>query len=161
MNSGHALFPGTFDPPTLGHLDLLQRAAALFDRVTVAVAEHPTKSPAFAVDQRVELLRTLTSGFGKVEVVRLSGLLVDGARPVGAGVIVRGARSGADFDYEAPMASTNRQLAPEIETVFLAAAPSVAHISSTLVRQIASMGGRVDAFVAPEVAAALRERYEH
>jgi pantetheine-phosphate adenylyltransferase len=153
----HALFPGSFDPVTLGHLELIRRAALLFGRVTVAVAHHPTKSELLPFEARLELLREVTSDLPGVQVTRLEGLVVAGARAVGAGVIVRGARSSSDFDYEAQMARTNRALAPEIETVVLASSPEHVHVSSTLVRQVARMGGELSSFVPPAAARALAE----
>jgi len=155
----HVLFPGTFDPPTLGHLDVVQRAARLFDRVTVALAEHATKTPLFPLDEREALLRECTAGLDRVEVVRLEGLVVDACESLGCDAIVRGVRSGYDHDYEARMAATNRTLLPRIDTLFLPTSPEVAHVTSTLVRQIAGMGGDVSRFVPQPVAAALRERF--
>lgn len=155
----HAVFPGTFDPPTLGHLDIVRRAAALFGRLTLALADHPTKSALFDADARIELLRRATAEIPGVSVVRLGGLLVEGCREVGATAIVRGVRCGTDFDYEVQMAHTNHELAPEVETVLLAPSPEVGHITSTLVRQIASLGGDVRPFVPTVVAEALRERF--
>ncbi|MDF1800503.1 MAG: pantetheine-phosphate adenylyltransferase [Planctomycetota bacterium] len=160
LDPRHALFPGSFDPPTLGHEDLLRRALALFDRVTLAVAEHPTKAGFLSFDRRVALLHELAESMDaaeRLDVRRLDGLVVDGCRDVGAGVLLRGLRSGADFDYEAPMAGTNRAMAPEVETLFLAATPAVSHISSTLVRQIAGLGGDVSSLVSPTVLAALAD----
>jgi pantetheine-phosphate adenylyltransferase len=154
----HVLFPGTFDPVTLGHVDLVRRAAASFDRVTVAVATHPTKRGLFDVEERVALLHEVLAGFSNVSVTRLEGLVVDGCRAAGAGFILRGLRSAADVDYELAMARSNRALAPEVETVLLASSPAHAHISSTLVRQIAEMGGELRSFVPPAVARALRRR---
>ena len=153
-----ALFPGTFDPVTFGHLDLVARAARLFPCVIVAVASHHAKHHLFDPEQRLELLRRCTAELAGVEVVLLDGLLVEGAKRVGAGVIVRGVRSAADLDYERQMALTNRALDPKLETLFLLAAPEHAHVSSTLVRQIASLGGDVAPFVPPLVAEALAAR---
>jgi len=143
----HALFPGTFDPPTLGHLDLLERALRMFERVTVALAEHPEKRALLSVDERVELWRKVLEGRPGASVTRLTGLVVHGCRELGATHIVRGVRSGADFDYEVQMARTNRALMPSLDTLLLVPAPEYAHISSTLVRQIACMGGDVSPFV--------------
>ena len=161
LDPRHALFPGSFDPPTLGHLDLVERALAQFERLTLAVAEHPTKPGFLPFERRVELLAELCAELGagaeRVTVTRLDGLVVDGARAAGAGVLLRGLRSGADFDYEAPMAGTNRAMAPDVETLFLAASPGVSHISSTLVRQISGLGGDVSSLVPPAVLAALNE----
>jgi pantetheine-phosphate adenylyltransferase len=163
VRSRHALFPGTFDPPTLGHLDLVRRARALFGRVTVALAAHPEKRTWFGVDERAELWRGLIAALPAAEaeglaVARLDGLVVDGATRLGCDLIVRGVRSGSDFDYEVQMARTNRSLPGSFETVLLVPAPEFAHISSTLVRQIAELGGDVSGFVPAAVLAAIRER---
>jgi pantetheine-phosphate adenylyltransferase len=154
----HALFPGTFDPVTLGHLDLVQRALALFGRLTVAVAHNPGKSTLFGAEQRVELLREATKGLSRVEVVLIDGLVVQACEKLAADVIVRGVRSGTDFDYEVQMARTNREMLPRIDTVLLAPSPAHAHISSTLVREIVMLGGDASRFVPESVARALRER---
>jgi pantetheine-phosphate adenylyltransferase len=155
----HALLSGTFDPPTLGHLDLIGRAAALFGRVTVGVADHPTKTALFTVDERLALLARATSGQKGVRVARIAGLVVDACEELGATVLVRGVRHGTDLDYEVELARTNRALLPRIDTVLLAPAPEVAHVSSTLVRQIARLGGSVRALVPPAVAEVLEERF--
>jgi pantetheine-phosphate adenylyltransferase len=155
----HALYPGTFDPPTVGHLDLVERALALFGRVTVAVAYNPEKKTLFGVEERVELFRAATRSLAGVEVAAIRGLIVDACEELGADVIVRGVRSGTDFDYEVEMARTNRQLLPRIDTVLLAPSPEHAHVSSTLVRQIASLGGDARRFVPPVVLVALRARF--
>lgn len=152
----HALFPGTFDPVTHGHLDIVRRAADLFDRVTVAVAQHPSKQELLPVDERLALLREVTAEIRGVDVVQIDGLVIEGCERLGASVIVRGVRSASDVDYELQMARTNRVLAPKIETVLLASSPEHAHISSTLVRQIAAMGGPLEHFVPAAVAKALR-----
>ena len=156
--AGHALFPGTFDPVTLGHLDLIRRAAALFGRVTVAVATNPEKRELLSLERRLELLGEVTAGVPGVAVARLEGLVVQGCRELGADVIVRGARTAVDFEYEAQMARSNRVMEPGIDTVVLASSPEHAHISSTLVRQVADMGGPLEGFVPPAVARALAER---
>ena len=158
----HVLFPGTFDPPTLGHLDLIRRASALFGRVTVALAEHPTKSSLFTTEERVALLRECIEGLEGVEgvaVARLEGLVIEACEALGCDAIVRGVRSGTDFDYEARMAWTNRSMLERIDTVLLPASPAVAHITSTLVRQIAQMRGDTSKLVPGPVALLLRERY--
>lgn len=155
----HVLFPGTFDPPTLGHLDLVQRASALFGRVTVALADHPTKRSLFSVEERLELLRECTAGLAGVEVARLEGLVVDACEAFGCDAIVRGVRTGTDLDYEARMAWTNKSLLPRIDTVLLPASPTVAHITSTLVRQIAQMGGDASTLVPGPVTAALAAKH--
>jgi pantetheine-phosphate adenylyltransferase len=158
-SAAHALFPGTFDPVTLGHVDVLRRAARLFARVTVAVAQHPSKRELFSVEERLALWREALEDLPSVQVTRLEGLVVDGCRELSAGVIVRGVRHGEDWSYESQMARTNRALEPQIETVLLASSPEHAHISSTLVRQIAELGGDVAPFVPVHVARALRARF--
>ncbi|MCP3918471.1 MAG: pantetheine-phosphate adenylyltransferase [bacterium] len=158
---GHAIFPGTFDPVTLGHLDVLERALGLFERVTIAVAAHHDKHAIFDLEERLRLLSEVTEAgepLGRARVVALEGLLVEGCRRLGARAIVRGVRSAGDLEYERQMALTNRVLAPEIETVLLLSAPEHAHVSSTLVRQIARMGGDVSSFVPPAVRTALANR---
>jgi len=155
--SRHAIFPGSFDPVTLGHLDVVERASRLFERVTIAVARHPSKRELLSLERRVELLRAATSRFGNVDVVAFSGLVVDGCRELGAHVIVRGIRNATDFEYEAQMARSNQAMAPEVDTVFVASNADHVHISSTLVRQVAELGGPLELFVPPTVAAALRE----
>lgn len=155
----HALFPGTFDPPTLGHLDLVERASVLFERVTVAVATHPEKKSLFGVEERLALLQECSAGLANVQVAAIEGLVVHACLERGAGVVVRGVRSGTDFDYEVQMARTNRAIEPQVETLLLVPDPAHAHISSTLVRQIASMGGRVESLVPPAVARALKQRF--
>jgi pantetheine-phosphate adenylyltransferase len=162
-----ALFPGTFDPVTLGHVDLVRRAAALFDEVVVAPAAHHDKRHVFSVDERVALLREATEGIPGVSVEPLAGLLVDGAARLGARTVVRGIRNATDLEYERQMAHTNRAMAPWLDTVLLLSSPEHAHVSSTLVRQIARLGGDVRLFVPPHVAEALRmklqdpQRHDH
>jgi pantetheine-phosphate adenylyltransferase len=158
LDARHALFPGTFDPVTLGHLDVLRRACALFARVTVAVARNPRKSELLDLERRMALLREVTSDLRGVEVAALEGLVAPGAQRLDAGVILRGARHAGDFEYEAQMARCNRLLAPGVETLILVSAPEHAHISSTLVREIAACGGPLEAFVPPAVARALARR---
>ena len=153
-----AVYTGTFDPPTLGHLDIIRRALGLADRLVLGVANNSSKSPLFTLEERVALLRQETEGLGAVEVREFSGLAVDFARAVGARFIVRGLRSGSDLDYESPMAAMNATMAPQIETIFLAAAPAFAHIASSLVKDVARGGGDVDLFVPPAVAAQIRAR---
>jgi pantetheine-phosphate adenylyltransferase len=154
----HALFPGTFDPVTRGHLDLVRRARQLFGRVTIAVAHNPEKKTLFGPEERVELLRGATRELADVEVTLIDGLVVDACAKLGADVIVRGVRSGTDYDVEVDMARTNREMLPRIETVLLAPSPEHAHVSSTLVRQILALGGDASAFVPAGVARALKER---
>lgn len=153
-----ALYPGTFDPLTNGHTDLVQRASRLFDRVVVAVAAVSGKQPVFSLDERVELARAALAGIPNVEVCGFDTLLVEFMRERGAQVILRGLRAVSDFEYEFQLASMNRHLAPEVETVFLTPAEQYSFISSSLVREIASLGGDISAFVHPAVAAALNRR---
>ena len=154
--SGVGVYTGTFDPPTLGHLDIIRRALRLCDKLVLGVANNSGKSPLFAIEERLALLRQETEGQGAVEVRTFEGLAVDFAKAVGARFIVRGLRSGTDLDYESPMAAMNATMAPEIETIFLAAAPAYAHIASSLVKDVARGGGNVDLFVSPAVAAQIR-----
>jgi len=153
------VYPGTFDPITNGHSDLVARAASLFDRVIVAIAVNPGKQPAFSLSQRVELARAVLIGMANVEVCAFDNLLVDFVRESGAEVILRGLRAVSDFDYEFQLAGMNRRLAPGVETLFLTPAEQFAFISSGLVREIAALGGDVSEFVHPQVQAALRQRY--
>jgi pantetheine-phosphate adenylyltransferase len=158
--SPHALFPGTFDPITLGHLDVLARALRMFSRVTIAVADHPDKRQAFSLEERLGLIEEVTRGMVGLQVVALEGLVVHGCVDLGCDVIVRGVRSASDLEYERQMALTNRAMLPNVETVFLLPSPEHQSISSSLVRQIAEMGGDVSSFVPPAVHAALSKRFE-
>jgi pantetheine-phosphate adenylyltransferase len=153
------VYPGTFDPVTNGHTDLICRAARLFDRVIVAVAEDTGKSPLFDTARRVALIRAAVGHLERVEVVSFSGLLVEFARGLGVPVIMRGLRAVSDFEFEFQLAGMNRRMAPDIETLFLTPAEKYAYISSSLVREIARLHGDISPFVSPEVHAALRERF--
>ncbi|MEW7979318.1 MAG: pantetheine-phosphate adenylyltransferase [gamma proteobacterium symbiont of Phacoides pectinatus] len=153
-----AIYPGTFDPITNGHSDLIKRAARLFDRVILAVAANPGKAPVFTLDERVALAREVLAGLENVEIREFDSLLVEFARAAGAGVILRGLRAVSDFEYEFQLAGMNRRLAPEVETLFLTPAEQYAYISSSLVREIAALGGDVSEFVHPRVSEALRQR---
>ena len=150
-----AIYPGTFDPITKGHSDLVQRAAKLFDRVIVAIAANPTKAPALPLDKRVELAFTALAGLKNVEVVSFDTLLADYVKARGAQVILRGLRAVSDFEHEFQLAGMNRRLAPQVETLFLTPAEQYAYISSSLVREIAALGGDISEFVHPAVKAAL------
>jgi pantetheine-phosphate adenylyltransferase len=153
-----ALCPGMFDPVTNGHLDIVHRAAALFDRVVVAVAENPTKEPLFATGDRVAMLEEAVAGIEGVEVSSFGGLLVDYARDRGVNVIVKGLRAVSDFDYELQMAQMNRHLS-EIETYFVPTSPKWSYLSSSLVKQVAGFGGDVSGMVPDHVARRLKERF--
>jgi pantetheine-phosphate adenylyltransferase len=154
-----AIYPGTFDPITNGHVDLLHRALRHFDRVIIAVAGSTGKSTCFTLEQRVSLARTALEQLDHVEVVGFDGLLVKFAQEQGASVILRGLRAVSDFEYEFQLASMNRKLAPDVETMFLTPDEGYSFISSSLVREIAALGGDVRAFVHPAVQAALKERF--
>jgi pantetheine-phosphate adenylyltransferase len=153
------VYPGTFDPITNGHADLIARASKLCDRVVVAVARDVVKQPAFDIDQRVALARTVCADMANVEVVAFSGLLVEFVRQLRVHVIMRGLRAVSDFEYEFQLAGMNRRMAPDIETLFLTPAEQYSYISSSLVREIARLGGDVSGFVAAPVHAALQERF--
>ena len=153
-----AVFPGTFDPITLGHQDLVRRSASLFATVVVAVAAAHHKKTLFTLDERLETVRAVFAALGNVRVEPFSGLVRDFAVAQGAGVMVRGVRSVTDFDYEAQLAGMNRALAPDVDTIFLTPDARYQFISSTLVREIATLQGDVRQFVAPEVHARLMEK---
>jgi pantetheine-phosphate adenylyltransferase len=152
----HCIYPGTFDPLTYGHLDVLARASRLFDRVTVAVAHNPEKAPLFTAEQRMELLRGNVAGFKNVSVSSFGGLLVDFARAQKAHAIIRGLRALTDFEFEFNMALMNRHLQPEIETIFVMPNEQFSYTSSSGVKQVAKYGGDVSHFVPPNVAAELK-----
>ncbi|MGD8588694.1 MAG: pantetheine-phosphate adenylyltransferase [Chromatiales bacterium] len=154
-----AVYPGTFDPITNGHSDLVIRAARLFGKVIVAIAVNPGKNPAFELKERVKLSQQVLGGIENVEVCSFDTLLVDFVRKRGADVILRGLRAVSDFEYEFQLAGMNRRLAPTVETLFLTPAEQFAFISSGLVREIAALGGDVGEFVHPAVQAALRRRF--
>ncbi|HIF9181200.1 TPA: pantetheine-phosphate adenylyltransferase [Photobacterium damselae] len=145
------IYPGTFDPITNGHLDLIERAAAMFDTVIVGVAYNPTKKPLFDLDERVALAQSVTQHLPNVEIVGFSGLLVNFAKEHNANVLVRGLRAVSDFEYEFQLANMNRRLMPELETVFLTPAEENSFISSTIVKEVALHKGDVSQFVAPLV----------
>jgi pantetheine-phosphate adenylyltransferase len=153
------VYPGTFDPITNGHSDLIARASRLCDRVVVAVARDTAKQPTFGTEQRVLLAREVCDSMPNVEVVAFSGLLVAFARQLQVHVIMRGLRAVSDFEYEFQLAGMNRRMAPDIETLFLTPAEQYAYISSSLVKEIARLGGDVSGFVAEPVLAALQERF--
>jgi pantetheine-phosphate adenylyltransferase len=158
-----AFYPGSFDPMTNGHLDVLVQALQVADRVIVGIGVQPGKTPLFSFEERAELIRlslkeALPKRAGDIEVVSFDDLVVDAARRAGASLLLRGLRDGTDLDYEMQMAGMNRQMAPDIQTVFLPAGASFRPITATLVRQIASMGGDVSAFVPTAVLEALKAK---
>jgi pantetheine-phosphate adenylyltransferase len=154
-----AVFPGSFDPITNGHLDIVNRALAVFDRVQMAILGNPEKQPLFSVAERLALIREAYRGDPRVEADSFSGLLVDYAERVGASVIIRGIRAISDFEYELQMALMNRRLHPQIETVFMIPAESYSYVSSRLVKEVFQLGGRVSDLVPKVVEKRLREKY--
>jgi pantetheine-phosphate adenylyltransferase len=153
-----AVYPGTFDPLTRGHEDLVRRAATLFDKVVLAIADSKAKRPFFTLDERIAMAREVLRGIKNVEVVGFSGLLTEFVRAQGARVVLRGLRAVSDFEYEFQLAGMNRNLYPEMETVFLTPSEQHMFISATLVREIATLGGDVAEFVHPTVAKRLKEK---
>lgn len=155
-----AIYPGSFDPITFGHLDIIARAAEMFDRLVVGVAVSEAKGPMLSVDERVELIRDALGPESKVEVHRFDGLLVEFAASQGAGILVRGLRAVSDFEFEFQLALMNRRLAPKIETVFLTPKEDFTFLSSRIVKEVARLGGDVTSFVPPNVAIRLGERFK-
>lgn len=155
-----ALYPGTFDPITNGHTDLVKRAARVFEKVIVAIAESPNKEPLLPLNQRIELAQSCLAEVKNIEVVGFSTLLMQFVQHVGAGVVVRGLRAVSDFEYEFQLASMNRHLAPEIETLFLTPDERYSFISSSLVKEVARLNGDVSEFVTPPVRDALLQRFK-
>jgi pantetheine-phosphate adenylyltransferase len=153
-----ALYPGTFDPPTNGHVDLIQRGSKLFGHLTVAVLNNPGKNPLFTVAERVEMLEEITRTFDNVSVATFDGLTVEFARQQGAAAILRGIRAISDYEYEFQMALMNRRLAPEIETVFLQPAGRYSFVSSRMLKEVFSFGGDVTGLLPPNVLKRLRGR---
>ncbi len=153
------LTPGTFDPITYGHLDIITRASQLSDEVVVAVAASPEKHPLFTLEERTELVRVVTQNLPNVEVRSFDGLLVDFAHEMGARALIRGLRAITDFEYEFQMSALNYQLADDLDTIFIMSPPQYMYLSSSIVREVASLGGNVDRFVPPEVVRALDEKF--
>ncbi len=159
MSAQVAIYAGSFDPPTYGHLDLVDRAAKLFPKVVVALGIHPTRQPAFSVEERLELMAKLCAPYANVEVDSFDGLLIEYGKRIGARVIVRGLRAATDFEYELQIAHANADLRPEIDTVFLPTRTNYGFISASLVREIASHGGDVSRYAPPEVCLALARKF--
>jgi len=158
------IYTGSFDPITNGHIDVIERAAALVDRLVVAVGVHHGKTPVFSAEERLAMIEqqvgdTVRAAGCDLVVTTFDGLAVEAARAANASIIIRGLRDGSDFDYEIQMSTMNAEMAPEAETVFLAASPACRHIAASLVRQIAAMGGDVSKFVPADVASALKDRF--
>jgi len=153
-----AVYPGSFDPVTNGHVDVIKRAIQLFDRVVVAVIENPTKKALFSTDERMEMLRAVTRGLPEVVISHFDGLLVDYVRKKRASVIIRGLRAVSDFEYEFQMALTNRKLAADVETVFLMPAEAYTYLSSSIVKEVVSLNGRVGGLVPRQIESRLRRK---
>lgn len=153
-----AIYPGSFDPVTLGHLDIIERTSMMFDRVVIGVLNNKSKSPLFSVEERVNMLKEVTSSLPNVEVQSFEGLLIDFVRENDARVIVRGLRAITDFEYELQMAQTNRVIAPEVDTIFLTTNLRYSYLSSSIVKEIAEFDGEISAFLHPAVAEKVREK---
>lgn len=154
-----AVYAGSFDPPTLGHLDLIERAVPLVDKLIVSIGVHPTRTPLFSAEERLEMLRDWTAKFPAVEVCTYRGLLVDHCLAVGARLILRGLRNSVDFEYELPIAQANQAMVPGIETLFFAPRPEHSFVSASLVREIAGHGGDLSRFVPPSIEAILCRKF--
>ena len=155
-----AIYPGSFDPPTNGHLDLIERGSQIFDELVVAILRNPEKDPLFSVADRRKMLEAMTEGFDNVSVDTFDGLTVDYALQVGASAVLRGIRAISDYEYELQMALMNRKLKPGLETVFMIPSEQFSYLSSRLVREVAQLGGSVDCLVPPLVAQKLREKLD-
>ncbi|MBL4583296.1 MAG: pantetheine-phosphate adenylyltransferase [Pseudomonadales bacterium] len=154
-----AIYPGTFDPITRGHIDILERASGLFDQVYLAIASSKSKKPIFSLEQRIELAKQSLSHLNNIYMDELTGLTVDFAKDREANIIIRGIRTVADYEYELQLANMNRSMAPKIETIFLTPADNLSYISSSLVKEIALFGGEISKFVAPPVEEALKKHF--
>jgi len=158
-NNRVAVYPGTFDPVTNGHTDLVTRAARVFPKVVIAIAESPHKKPLFSLEERIRLTRNEMANLDNVEVVGFSNLLVEFVQQIGGSVIIRGLRAVSDFEYEFQLASMNRHIAPDVETMFLTPDEDYSFISSSLVKEVARLNGDVSEFVCKDVQSAMRERF--
>ena len=154
-----AVYPGSFDPITNGHIDIIERGLAVFEQLTVAVACHPSKTGLFSIEERIELIKKAVGHDSRITVDSFQGLLVDYARQVDASVVLRGLRAVSDFEYEFQMANMNRHLDSTVETCFMMTGAGLFYVSSSLVREVASLGGDIDDLVHPTTAVALNERY--
>ncbi len=160
MKRTKAVYPGSFDPPTNGHLDLIERGSKIFDELVVAILRNPEKSPLFSVPERRKMLEAMTAGFDNVSVETFDGLTVEYAMSVGASAVLRGIRAISDYEYELQMALMNRKLQPSLETVFMMPAEKYSYVSSRLVREVAQLGGNIDCLVPALVAQKLREKMD-
>ena len=155
-----AIYPGSFDPVTLGHFDIIERTAQIMDKVVIGVLNNSSKTPLFSVEERVNMLKSVTSGISNVEVHCFDGLLVDFARQCSANVIVRGLRAITDFDYELQLSQTNRVIAPEIDTIFLTTNLKYSYLSSSIVKEIAFYNGDIGGFLHPEITAKVKAKIQ-
>jgi len=155
-----AVYPGTFDPMTSGHVDLIKRASPLFKRLVIGVADNPAKKPGFDLAERIAMAKESVETMGNIDVIGFNELLADFVRKVNAKVVLRGLRAVSDFEYEFQLASMNRHLMPEVETMFLTPAEQFSFISSSLVKEVARLGGDISGFVPPAVGEALRKKYQ-
>ena len=155
-----AVYPGSFDPVTLGHMDIIERTARMFDHVIIGVLQNNSKTPLFSVEERVNMIKSITSHLENIEVRSFDGLLVDFVHQCRADVIVRGLRAITDFEYELQMAQTNRVLAPDVDTVFLTTGLKYAYLSSTIVKEVASFGGDISNFVPPQALEAILSKMQ-
>lgn len=153
-----AVYPGSFDPVTLGHFDIIERSAKIMDKVIVGVLNNSSKTPLFSVEERVNMLKSITKDIPNVEVMSFGGLLVDFVREQNANVIVRGLRAVTDFEYELQLSQTNHVIAPEVDTIFLTTNLKYSYLSSSIVKEIASYNGDISAFLHPEIAEKVREK---
>lgn len=155
------VYPGSFDPITFGHLDLIARSTKIVDKLIIGVLVNRSKTPLFSVEERVRMIQEMTSEYENVEVMAFEGLLVDFVKCCGANVIVRGLRAVTDFEYELQMSQTNKVMAPEIDTIFLTTSLKYSYVSSTMVKEIASFGGDISAFLPEEIAERVKEKYKN
>ncbi|MDF2888880.1 MAG: pantetheine-phosphate adenylyltransferase [Lacrimispora sp.] len=155
-----AVYPGSFDPVTFGHLDIIERSARMCDHLIIGVLNNYSKTPLFSAEERVNMLKSLTSGFPNVEVKSFGGLMIDFVRANQADAVIRGLRAVTDFEYELQIAQTNRVIAPEVDTVFLTTNLKYSYLSSSIVKEIASYGGEINAFVPEEIAERVRNKIE-
>ena len=154
-----AIYPGSFDPVTFGHLDIIKRSASMFDRLVVGVLKNSAKKSLFTIDERVWMIKSLTKDYPNVEVASFDGLMIDYAKQIGASVVIRGLRAVTDFEYELQIAQTNRVESPEIDTVFLTTSLKYSYLSSTIVKEFASYGGDISKFVPKEIIPLIMEKF--
>ncbi|SVA90677.1 uncharacterized protein METZ01_LOCUS143531 [marine metagenome] len=155
-----ALYPGTFDPITLGHIDIVERALHLFNEVTIAIATSESKTPIFTLEERIDHIHEIFEGNKKIKAIGFTGLVVDLAKEEGTNILLRGLRAVSDFEYEFQLANMNRAMSPDLESVFLTPKAKFSFLSSTLVREIASMGGELSSFVDPVIEKALKSKFK-